>query len=251
MTNTIVLQSHTSPIPFSWIETCLDSVRDWASRNLFDYKFYGDEMFDLIDETLLRKLDKQIVIATDLARIKLLQSYLKRGYDTVIWCDADFLIFSPKEFKLINSNYSLGREIWIQPNEKSGQELIAKVKVHNAFMMYRQGNSFLDFYCDTAEHLLHMNTATMPPQFIGPKLLTAIHNIVHCPVTENAGMLSPLVVKDISHGSGPAMDLYNEKSKYPTYAANLCSSLYKQEHISAKEISGCIDQLLYKQSLLA
>ena len=250
MTNTIVLQSHTSPLPFSWIQACLDSVKNWASDNQFDYTFIGDELFDHIDEDLLKKLGRQIVIATDLARIRLLQAYLKQGYDTVVWCDADFLIFAPKDFKLSNDNFSLGREVWIQYNEKSAREFTAKVKVHNAFMMYSQGNSFLDFYCDTAEHLLHLNTANMPPQFIGPKLLTALHNIVHCPVAENAGMLSPLVIKDISYGSGSALDLYKKQSKYPTYAANLCSSLYSLELVSAKQMDGCIAQLLNKQNLL-
>jgi hypothetical protein len=49
------------------------------------------------------------------------------------------------------------------------------VKVHNAFMMFRQGNHFPDFYTDAAERLLDLNQGAMPAQFIGPKLLTALH----------------------------------------------------------------------------
>ena len=110
-------------------------------------------------------------------------------------------------------------------------------------MMFRQNNSFLDFYTETAQRLLMLNTGTMPPQFIGPKLLTALHNIAQCPIAEHAGMLSPLVIKNICQQSGPALDLFIEKSKQPIYAANLCGSLYSQGEVSTEEIETCISLL--------
>jgi len=243
MSNTLVLQSHTQPLPAQWIQTCLDSVRKWADSNQYDYKFYDDELFEFIDYDLLKKLATQPIIATDLARLKLLQYYLQKSYTTVIWCDADFLVFSPKKFELIPHKYALGREVWIQHKSQSEKTLTSKVKVHNAFMMFRQNNSFLDFYTETAERLLMLNTGAMPPQFIGPKLLTALHNIVQCPIAEHAGMLGPLVIKDICQQTGPALDLFLEKSKQPIYAANLCSSLYSQGEISVEQIEMCISLL--------
>lgn len=243
MSGTIVLQSHTQPLPAEWIQTCLDSVRKWAHSNQYDYKFYDNELFKFIDDELLKKFTPQPIIATDLARLKLLQYYLQKNYTTVIWCDADFLIFSPKKFQLIPDKYALGREVWIQHSSQSEKKLTSKVKVHNAFMMFRQNNSFLDFYSETAERLLRLNTGTTPPQFIGPKLLTALHNIAQCPIAEHAGMLSPLVIKDICHQGGLALDLFLEKSKQPIYAANLCSSLYCQGEISANQIEMCISLL--------
>ena len=241
----LVLQSHTHPLPAKWIASCLKSVKAWADLNTFDYLFLGDELFDYIPNRLLEKTQSQRVIATDLARLRALQFYLKQGYDTVIWCDADFLIFTPSRFKLTLDKYAVGREVWIQNNIKNPQKLTAHIKVHNAFMMYRQGNAFLDFYADTAERLLTLNQGPMPPQFIGPKLLTAIHNVAQCPVQESAGMLSPLVIKDIANHDGPALKLFQQKSPQPIYAANLCSSL----HPNSKDLEQSIRLVLSKRSL--
>lgn len=244
MTKTLVLQSHTTPLPAQWITTCLESVKKWADLNHFDYRFLGDELFDHIAGELLEKTRTQRVIATDLARLRALQFYLQQDYDTVIWCDADFLIFTPSSFKLIADKYAVGREVWIQNDVRNPKKLTAHVKVHNAFMMYRQGNVFLDFYADTAERLLTLNQGPIPPQFIGPKLLTAIHNIAQCPVQETAGMLSPLVIKDIAKGSDEAVKLFQRKSTQPICAANLCSSLNTKGEISSGLIETCIKQLI-------
>jgi hypothetical protein len=71
----------------------------------------------------------------------------------------------------------------------------------------------------------------MSPQFIGPKLLTALHNVAICPVLESAGMLSPSVIKDLLSGGGPALDLFRHKSTETIYAANLSASLVERESI--------------------
>jgi hypothetical protein len=241
MPDTLVLQSHRNPLPFPWIQACLDSVRRWADTNCFDYRFIGDELFDLIPESLLQKTTQQRVIATDLARLHALQAGFRQDYQTVIWCDADFLIFDPINFVLPDATYALGREVWIQLDSKN--RLRAYIKVHNAFLMFRQGNAFLDIYADTAERLLRLNTGQMPPQFIGPKLLTALHNIAIFPVLETAGMLSPMVIKDIIKGSGPAIDLFRKSSPSQICAANLSSSLTQQEFISDTEMVRLIEVL--------
>ncbi len=244
MTNTIVLQSHTQPLPATWLQSCIDSVKSWAKKNAYAYKFYDDELFNFIDPSLFTKLDAQRVIASDLARLYLLQHYLEQGYHTVIWCDADFLIFSQDNFTLTETEFALGREVWIQQNSDSDKKLICKRKVHNAFLMFRQNNAFLQFYINTALRLLELNTGSMSPQFIGPKLLTALHNIAQFPVNETAGMLSPLVIKDIIHGQGPALDLFLVNSHHPIYAANLCSSLSQQGLVTDDEMIKCINKLL-------
>lgn len=241
MSETLVLQSHRHPLPFPWIQACLDSVRRWADANCFDYRFIGDELFDSVSESLLQKTAQQRVITTDLARLYALQAGLRRGYQTVIWCDADFLIFEPVEFVLPDVAYALGREVWIQADSKNRPR--AYSKVHNAFMMFRQGNTFLDFYAENAERLLNKNTGRMPPQFIGPKLLTALHNIVICPVLETAGMLSPMVIRDMIRGRGPALDLFKKNSPVQICAANLSSSLTQQEFISDKDMVKLIEVL--------
>ncbi len=120
------------------------------------------------------------------------------------------MIFDPDSFELVQVDYALGREVWIQHDQQ--QRLRAYVKVHNAFLMFRRGNVFLDFYRDTAERLLSLNQGSMPAQFIGPKWLTALHNIALCPVMERAGMLSPMVIQDCIAGQGEALRLFHNKS---------------------------------------
>jgi hypothetical protein len=240
--NTLVLQSHRQPLPYPWIESCLDSVARWSEINNFDYRFIGDELFDSVPASLLGKTKTQKVIATDLARLHALQDGLRQGYQTVIWCDADFLIFNPLAFVLPDSSYALGREVWVQVDTNS--RLKAYSKVHNAFLMFRAGNSFLDFYTETAERLLNLNTGVMPPQFVGPKLLTAMHNIAIFAVMETAGMLSPLVIRDLIKGQGGALDLFRKKSPEQICAANLCSSLVEQDAMTNEEMAGLIEGLM-------
>ena len=114
-------------------------------------------------------------------------------------------------------------------------------------MMFRKNNVFLDFYTETAEKLILLNNGTMPPQYIGPKLLTAIHNIAQCPVLETAGMLSPLVISDIAKGAGPALALFESESESNIYAANLCQSLYNQGEVSEETMNQCINTLLHAE----
>ncbi len=210
MPTTLVVQSHRDPLPYDWLRPCLDSVESWARQNQYQYRFVDDAIFDLVEPDLVEKIGAQTVIATDLARLKILQQGLAEGYHRVIWCDADFLIFDPDKFVLPDADFALGREVWVQRDE-AGQLKTYK-KLHNAFLMFCRDNHFLDFYRDTAERLVRQHEGSMVPQFIGPKLLTALHNIGQFPVMEVAGMLSPLVMRDLIAGEGPALDLFRQKS---------------------------------------
>lgn len=244
MSSTLVLQSYKKPLSNPWLATCVQTVENWAFVNNFEYLSMGDEIFDYLPTALLDKIKHQKVIATDLARLKALQDFLSNRFSTVIWCDVDFLIFKPNNFSLLDESYAVGREVWIQNANKYTSKLIVHKKVHNAFMYFRRGNVFLDFYSETAQRLLTKNRGKMSPQFIGPKLLTAIHNVAQCPVQETAGMLSPLVIKDIVRKGGKALDLFIQNSPNSLFAANLCNSLYIDGQYSANEINNCIDLLL-------
>lgn len=245
MPDTLIIQSHRTPLPYPWIKRCLESVRYWCELNQYEYRFLGEELFDSVPKSLLQKTQDQTAIATDLARLLVLQDALKQNYQTVIWMDADFLIFKASEFVLPDQSYAVGREVWVQ-QDKYGKLKVYK-KVHNAFLLCRQGNSFLDFYADTAQRLLAQNQGPMPPQFIGPKLLTALHNLTALPVLETAGMLSPMVIKDMLKGEGPALDLFKAQSPQPITAANLCISSCRKNKVSDQEMEQLIETLLDKQ----
>ena len=236
--STLVIQSHRLPLPYKWIERCLVSVRQWCEKNQFQYRFIDDELFDCIDEDLYKKLKDQAVIAADLARLKILQDALENGYQTVVWLDADFLIFDPENFQLPDDLYAVGREVWVQCDDQKNLKVYKKV--HNAFLMFRQDNSFLPFYTEVAERLLRQNQAGMPPQFIGPKLLTALYNVAQLPVMESAGMLSPLVIRNIVTGEGEALGLFVRNSSVAITGANLCISSCASEQVSTEEMERLI-----------
>ena len=239
--DTLVVQSHSSPLPFSWIEQCLESVRDWSRARSCDYLFLGDEIFNRVPVDLLERIQHKVV-ATDLARLLVLNESLAIGYETVVWMDADFLVFDPARLVLPDTEYALGREVWVQ-RDSTGTLKVYR-KVHNAFLMFRRNNSFLNFYLETAMRLLSLNTGTMPPQFIGPKLLTALHNIAQLNVLECAGMLSPLVIKDMIRGEGPSLEKFNSSTSEPMAAANLCISSCDSNELTAREMEQLIDLLL-------
>jgi len=225
----------------------MNSVREWAASNNFDYRFMGDELFDPLDAETLQQTHRQIVIATDLARLLHLQQALAQGYQTVIWCDADFLIFHPEGFAPVSDSYALGREVWIQNDQKG--RLKSYVRVHNAFLLFRRDNPFLTFYLDTAQRLVKLNTGSMPPQFIGPKLLSALHNICHCPVQETAGMLSTLLIQGILRDEPGPIDLFYKRSPLSPAAANLCASSVAKGNLSDQEMQQLIARLLDQRSV--
>jgi hypothetical protein len=146
-----------------------------------------------------------------------------------------------------NEPYAVGREVWVQYEKL--EKLKVYRKVHNAFLMFRQGNSFLDFYAETAERLLRSNQGGMPPQFIGPKLLSALHNISQLPVMESAGMLSPPVIMDIVQGGGEALRQFIAGSPCPIAGANLCVSSREREEVTCAEIEQLIDTLRENRKL--
>ena len=242
MSSTLVIQSHRKPLPQGWLQSCIDSVQAWTQGAGFEYRFVDDALFDLIDADLCRSHMGQPAVVADLARLVWIRQCLVEGYQRVIWCDADFLVFDADAFSPIDAAFALGREVWVQHDSRD--RLRAYSKLHNAFMMFQRDNHLLDFYIGSAERLLQMNPGNVSPQFIGPKLVTALHNIVQFPVQENAGMLSPLVIRDLLGQGGSALDLFLEKSPMPLAAANLSASLSEREDLDQAAMSGLIDHLV-------
>lgn len=246
---TLVVQSHRNPLPSRWLEKCMDSVRVWANMQNFDYQFMGDELFADVPEPLMEKTRTQRVVATDLARLLVLRSYLEQGYQRVVWCDADLLIFQPESLVLPSVDFAVGREVWIQSDGMNGRPK-AYIKVHNAFMLFSAGNAFLDFYIDSATRMLSLHEGRFVPQFIGPKLLTALHNILHFPVIESVGMLSPSVAQDLVAGGGSSLDMFLTRSPAMPAAVNMCGSLALKEKDLDAQIDRVTNLLLSNPTLL-
>lgn len=242
MRRTLVLQSHRDPLPAPWLPRCLASVEAWAGAAGYDYRYIGDELFEPVPDHLRERLRGQPVVASDLARLLALRAALEEGFEAAVWCDADFLVFDPERLALPAESYAVGREVWIE-DRGAGRTPRARVKVHNAFLLFRRGNPFLDFCIAAVERLLGAHAGPYSPQFVGPKLLTALHNIVGFPVAERAGMLSPPVIRDLAAGGGPCLDLFCARSPEPMAGANLCASLAGGQEMTDVEVNEAIARL--------
>lgn len=242
MQTTLVIQSHRMPLPHAWLTPCLASVKAWAASRAFDYRFLDDELFTPVAADLLEKTAAQPVVATDIARLYWLQKMLDHGYETVIWADADVLLFAPDRLLLPDTPCAFGRENWVQ--QDANGKLRNHRKIHNAFMMFRRGNTLLPFYIETAERLLRQNSGSMPPQFIGPKWLSALHNFSAQPVIESVDMLSPPVLKDWLAGGGDALRMHQRKTTSRLAGFNLCASSCERGAVSNDEMVRLVDGLL-------
>jgi hypothetical protein len=237
---TLVIQSHRMPLPAPWLERCLLSVKGWAQARDFDYRFVDDAIFTPLADWLLDKTAERPTVAADFARLVALRDGLNEGYETVVWCDADFVVFAPERLDLPEESFAFGREVWVDVDATGRSR--ASIKVHNAFMFFRRGNPFLDFYVYAAQRLLGEHEGPMVPQLIGPKFLTALHNMVQFPVVEAAAMLSPAVAQDLLGGGGPSLELYRRRCITTPAGVNLCASL--SDVMSDADYSAVIELLL-------
>lgn len=144
---------------------------------------------------------------------------LRSGYERAIWCDADLMIF--RDFEPLPLDHSFGREVWVQGRDDG---VHSYRRIHNAWLQFTADSPILPFYTDRAAAMLERVKMPVVPQFIGPKLLSALHNIVGFHVEERVGMLSPLSMRDLLRGAGPALSELSEAHSESLCAVNLCAS---------------------------
>jgi len=224
MKTTVIQSYRTANVP-EWIEVCLASVRDWTRQAGFKYSFVGDEIFDRVPDWYKVNAGNRPPVVTDLGRLMLIHEELDAGAERAIWLDADVLVFDPAGLVIDDSfDYAFGREIWVQP-DKDGQRLKVYRNVHNAICVFQQANPFLEFYIHACRRIISGASGSVPNQVVGTKFLTALHNIMGFQLIDAVGMASPLVLRDIAAGGGPALDRLHAVMTVPMAAANLCSSL--------------------------
>jgi len=207
---------------------CLESTHAWAQKQGYEYRFVGDEIFERVPRWYRDKVGARLPVATDYGRLVLIQEALREGFHEVLWFDADTLVFDSSLRIRFDGTCAFGQEIWVQA---SNDGFTAHRNVHNAFVAFRQNCVVLPFLMQTMESLIRRVDSThIAPQFVGPKLLTALHSLCDFPLVPEVGALSPAVVSDIVAGKGPALDLMRRKSDVKPKAVNLCASLIDPQH---------------------
>jgi len=245
----IVYQSYREYDVAPWLERCIASVRDWADAAGHDYRFYGDEIFRRLPDWYRNKCGPYPQIATDLGRLMLAKEMLAEGAEAVIWLDADVLVFEPAAMTIdLADGYAFGRERWVEADAKGSWRV--RRNVHNAVCAFAPGNDMLDFYSHAALRIMRRVDRGVPPQIVGTKFLTAMHNMVGLPLTDAVAMASPPVVADLAAGSGQALEALRAELQAPAGAVNLCASLVGQD-VSPDVVTSAMDTLQARPELLA
>ena len=224
MTDTIVIQSH-KPTPGTFVEKAVQSVMTWAKQSGHAYEHLDDALFDFVPEWCIEAAHGRMQMVADIARLIWIQNLLDDGWHRVVWLDADVYIYRPDAMNIdVPEGYAFSHEDWVQPGP-NGHPRIHR-NVHNACLIFTPaGRVTLDFYLQSALSLFCRGGSDVPPQFVGPKLLTALHNTVVFPLNHTVGMASPLVLQDLSNGGGPAWNLLNKERGNTLAALNMCTSL--------------------------
>ena len=229
MSKVLVLQSFREHAVTSWVGRCRQSVQDWCTLHGYDYVYCGDELFARVPDWYMDKVSGRLPIATDLARLMWMEEVLAAGEaETVVWLDADVFVFAPQLFTVNpDSSCVFGYEYWLQKRDGRAGHKVHK-NVHNAYCAFRQGSPVLPFLVETIQRMVRrVDVDYLPPQFVGPKLLTSLHNIVGFDVDCAAGAISPDLMQALLTDNHKLIAQVGWPK--PLAAANLCTSL-NSEH---------------------
>ena len=105
----IIIQSAPSSVSGP-IKSAMETVREYANRWGYDYKFFGDAM--LFDCVPIQWRNKDIILQTDIGRLFLMERMLST-YDKVVWIDADVHVISER-LRIPKHIISFANEAWLQ-----------------------------------------------------------------------------------------------------------------------------------------
>ena len=243
MDRVLILQSYRDGEVPAWVSRCLSSVKAWAIEQGYAYSYEGDVLFERLPGWYVAKVDGRKPIAADLARLLWIQEMLlTEDYDVVAWIDADVYVLAPQLFE-VNPQTSciFGYEYWLDDYHKAPGFRIHK-NVHNAYCAFRPSCAVLPFLIEAVQRMVQrVDPAHIAPQFVGPKLLTSLHNIVGFELEHGFGAMSPQLAMALTveaDGGAAAnevkrrLDTYRSKLPKAIAAVNLCASLAGKRHVA-------------------
>ena len=234
---TVVYQSYRSTEEPVWIARCMQTVKRWSALKGFDYVFIDDRLFDYVPPWYREKVNGQVQLISDLARLELARELLSSGYERTIWADADLVVFDAERFEIaIREEYAFCREIWLEKLEvlralRQGltglswpQRVQPLFRVNNSVTVFTEANSMLDFYVHACKLLVKNKRGAIPKQEVGTFFLTRLYKSLRFPLLTDVALFSPVVMHDIAGGRGDYTKLYMEEFGSAVHAANLCAS---------------------------
>jgi hypothetical protein len=205
-------------------------VRAWCATQGYAYAFAGDDLFARLPDWYAEKVGERKPIAADLARLLWIEEQLRQERArTVVWLDADVLVMAPHQLEVdLSTSCAFGYEYWLQPNAAKPGYRVHK-NVHNAYCAFRQNCPILPFLIEAVQRMVRrVDRHAMAPQFVGPKLLTHLHNTVGFEIDARFGSISPALADALLADDKPTLDLVLQAQPQPMLAANLCASLHDE-----------------------
>ena len=251
MERTIVYQSYRTYNVAGWIDDCLWTVRQWASRLGYDYTFLGDEIFDSLPAWFKEKTERapgRMCLRSDLARLQTARRFLSEGYDRAVWIDADILIFDAEAFSIpIHKGTGFCEETWLEKAPWS--ELFADPlgfagkkrrsltrfwspincyrRVNNAVSVFNRDTTFLEFYIKSCLEIASQKENMVTTEF-GATFLSSLKGQYDLGLIDDVGLLSPLVMEEIASGRTIQLKRCMRHFRRPIHAANLCGSFHSR-----------------------
>jgi hypothetical protein len=232
MERTVVFQAFVSRKPPPFVERCLASARAWAALHGHEYRFYGDELLDVLPEWYRERLGGHVVHLINLARLRVARDLLAAGAGRVVWLDADVLVFDPEDFAPdAPDGFAYCREVWL---DRDADGYTPTYRVNQAAFVADRGNPFLDYCLWAHESMARDRPETVRPFGTSTALLSAIHEATPLPLLTNVAMMNPELIREIADGGdGPALREYVRRHGYPTQATNMTLSMVGVEYNGA------------------
>ncbi len=248
---TIVYQSYRGNETPNWLDTCMQTVKNWAELRGFDYQ-REDNFFDYVPDWYIDKAQGKINVIADLSRLEIAKKFLDQGYERTIWMDADVVVFDAENLTIDTpEEYLVCREIWLDTaDDKNYGEgtLFCTEKVTNSLVYFTQKNQILDFYIHATKSIVKNQTGRLSKLAVSTKFLSKLHEMMKLPLFLNMGLFSPILMQAIVEDQTEIIQLYTKALQSPIYAANLCLSFrdksYKGMMVTDKLFAETIDKLI-------
>jgi hypothetical protein len=225
MARSVLIQSYApSPLP-AWQQRCVESVRDWARRAGWEYRYVDDRLFDVVPQWYRERCGPQKLPVTDLGRLLLLREALAEpDCAEALWIDADVLVFAPGLEPRRPEGFAFAQEVWMW-RDAAGR-VRATYQINNSLVYMRRGTPILDSCIALCERIVaetppgelkHHSVSTLP--------LTRMAKEASLPVVPGAALLGPQLLAELAAGGSDLARRYASLLPAPLVCANLCASL--------------------------
>lgn len=218
-----VLQSfRTVDVP-SWITRCMDSVRQWALSQGWDYLVLDDRFLDLPPGWVRERCGRNLYAMTDVARLIWAKDVLSGDYERVIWVDADVVVFDPSGLaRHVDAVHEHGfaRELFLRV---TGKRTDPQWGINNALMVFdRHAPMLADYLRICLERLEGYRDGEVPRTAMGPTLLQQLDAAGRLHRIDGVGLFTPAMLEPFAAGRDALMRLYLSHCPVQPTAANLC-----------------------------